>query len=451
MNKKFITVSLVFLGIISILIFQNCSDIGVTQVGSENPCQGTNCGSGGGSLGNPVDPLTSLNLVLGRGSSDSELVAVDPNNGNIIKTYPGLIKTTEPVGYHYEFASLGEVDGDGWVDFVIMRYSGNPNGATFVKVISSRTGDVLFEVNSPANYIRGFEVLYDMDGDNRKEILVNNDGQLNIYSIIKNDGPLLNVNALLNNCGIDAEQEGILSDVNNDGVQDLVLACLGASNVSGVVTHYRRIIALDLRPSVPFASRMLFSKEVESSSSVISANYKIYANGKDLYIARTRIVGGGLFNQLNIFKMDLQNPSGSLVSEYSFTAGTDINIQNFFLDQTEGSGVPELYFSHFQQPPSEIVHEIKMVSLDPPLVKTINETSIENQRSNIEFNNMQSVILMNDFTGDDKKDLLYTYFARDTFNTNLASYNYHTGQSEILQHYDLLTSHSTSLFYIGLQ
>lgn len=449
MKKKYILSIILVMAICTMLVFQNCSDIGVMHIGSERPCEGDGCTSGG--LNNPVDPLTSLNLVLARSSADQELVAIDPTNGNIVKTYPGLIKTTENVSYHYEFASLGEVDGDGWVDFVIMRYSGNPNGATFVKVISSKTGQVLFELNSPTNYIRGFEVLYDMDGDNRKEILINNDDQLNVYSIIKNDGPLFNANAVLNTCGVQSAQEGILSDVNSDGVKDLVLACEGASNVSGVVTFFRNIIAIDLKPSVLAANRLIFTKEVESSTAAISAIYKLYANGKDLYIARTRITGSGLYNQLDVYQMDLLNPSNALKSEYSFTAGTDVNIQDIFLDQTEGSGVPELYFSHFQQAPSEMVHEIKMVSLEPSLLKTINEASIENQRPNIEFSHMRSLVLVDDFTGDGKKELLYTYTSRNMSNTILASYNYHTGQSEILQHYDLIGDHTTSLFYIGLQ
>lgn len=166
---------------------------------------------------------------------------ISGKDGTTLHTVLGV---TAGDGVGYSVAGAGDVDGDGYRDFIAGAPFASPNGSQSgtVKVYSGRTGSVLHTVNgTAAGEWTGFDVtgMGDTDGDGYDDFAVSVPGYkstLGAVQIHSGRTGALRLRLTYVSSALFGRSLASIADVNGDRVRDVLIGGYGYSSSTGSAT-----------------------------------------------------------------------------------------------------------------------------------------------------------------------------------------------------------------------
>jgi hypothetical protein len=152
-------------------------------------------------------------------------------DGSTLFTFDGG-STYENLGY--SVAAPGDLNGDGWADVAVGALVAGTTHAGFVKVFSGMDGSVLYSINGQAGDELGFslDAVSDINGDGVGDLVVGTAGWYALVASGKDGSTIWTLTRSGTNYSFGQSVAGV-GDVDQDGVADVIV---GDPQFSGVVS-----------------------------------------------------------------------------------------------------------------------------------------------------------------------------------------------------------------------
>jgi hypothetical protein len=412
--------------------------------------------------GNPHEPDPNVKLVLSASAPSQNQLSLKVHDSRTLEIKSEhLIEQTFRIDnlQNLAFEVAGEIDGDRWIDFAVLRadYTSSPE-KSFARLVSSKTSEILFERqgSSTVGQIRHMTMAPDLNGDGFKEVLLIEDNRIKIYAHQNSQVAILN---LTPGCSLADFYMANLSfvDVNNDGLKDLFYICSQYDSAAATINYRAR--ALDLKILTPDNQRVLFDTPFFQAAGSAPI-FDISGSESSAYIATRQAIQEGnenLYRQLKVFKFDrfVVVPGSAIHTAQVSTIYDDlteshVNIDHLIFDNVDSTDSPEMFMKISRTNP--FMQELKFVSLEPETVWTLSLQNLRNLVPNFNpyfiWNWTDRPITTPDNNGDQKKELLYTIGGADNQGNPVVQLIKHSGISTDVTS---LPANQNFKFYLGIQ